>query len=96
MPNSLTVAWIDRGVEPQGPPDPTYPNGMGADFTGGAGPGCSTLLPYPAKRCGYFLVSCRACKSNAILTTAGRADDPRWVRIACKITGRSRRRVEGA
>jgi C4-type Zn-finger protein len=42
-------------------------------------------LPYPAKRCGLFLVICDKCGYSAAITTAGRPDDPRKVTLPCKL-----------
>ena len=53
----------------------------------GAGPRkptCSTHLPYPARRCGYHVVRCDGCGLSVMISTAGRPDDPRWVRVNCK------------
>src|SRR5882672_6529610 len=70
----LTVDWIDRGRSPRNPPNPLFPKGIDMDVTFGAARFCSTLLPYPAKRCGYFVVRCTLCKTSIVITTAGRAD----------------------
>jgi len=45
---------------------------------------CKTSLPYPAKRVGYYVVTCAKCHMKTIITTAGRPDDPKSVRLACK------------
>lgn len=80
----LSVEWVDHGREPQCPPNPQYPNGIDADVSKGAVKTCHTDLPYPAKRCGHYVVRCGACGMSVALTTAGRPDDPRSVTIACK------------
>lgn len=85
--NNWTVKWIDRGVEPRNPPNPDYPDGIDLDMSKGEAATCSGTLPYPAKRCGYFLIECKACGQRAMVTTAGRIDDPRSVRLACSKTG---------
>lgn len=81
---AFKVTWIDRKREPQNPADPRYPNGIDLDMTRGEPANCSTALPYPAKRCGYYYVECTICGKNAVITTAGRRDDPRSVKLACK------------
>ena len=82
---NLTVEWIDRRREPQCPPDPKYPHGIDLDISGGhVANTCQTALPYPAKRIGYYVVNCSECQFQGLITTAGRADDPRSVKIACK------------
>jgi len=83
--NNLSVAWIDRGVQANSAPDPRYPNGIDLDCSNGAAVTCETSLAYPAPRCGYFLVRCKTCGLEALITTAGRPDDPRSVKLACKI-----------
>jgi len=81
---SLAVKWIDGGREPQNKPDPRYPDGIDVDGSAGALINCTTPLPYPAKRCGHYLVTCVDCDQRVVVTTAGRKDDPRSVRLACK------------
>jgi hypothetical protein len=85
-PTLIHVHWIDRGGEPTQPSNPNFPNGLDVDLTGGDRQmrSCRTELPYPAKRLGYFVVTCSKCHTKTIITTAGRPDDPRSVRLACK------------
>lgn len=80
---TLTTQWIDHGREPQCSPDPAYPHGKDLDASLGATRTCSTALPYPAKRCGFYLVHCDVCEQSVAITTAGRPDDPRSVKLAC-------------
>jgi hypothetical protein len=82
----IHVHWVDRGYEPTQPPNPDHPDGIDVDLTGGdrLTPGCKTSLPYPAKRVGYYVVTCAKCHMKTIVTTAGRRDDPRSVKLACK------------
>ena len=77
------VEWIDRGREPQCKPNPTYPNGIDLPAIRDL-PACKTDLPYPAPRCGLYYVECLVCGMNALITTAGRPDDPRSVALNCK------------
>lgn len=81
---NFSIKWNDAGREPQCAPNPLYPDGIDADCSGGAGATCTTALPYPAKRCGHFLVECKMCGVRVAITTAGRPDDPRSVKIACR------------
>lgn len=81
---NLSVNWVDAGREPQCEPNPEYPNGIDLDVSGGATATCQTSLPYPAKRCGRFIVDCSFCGFTCAITTAGRVDDPRSVKVPCK------------
>jgi hypothetical protein len=83
----IHVHWVDRGYGPKSPPNPEYPKGIDHDLTGGGGAivkSCRTELPYPAKRCGYYVITCGRCHMKTIITTAGRPDDPKSVRLPCK------------
>lgn len=83
--SSFKIEWIDRGREPQCAPDPKFPNGKDLDCTRLPGQStCKADLPYPAKRCGLYYVECQACGTNAMITTAGRPDDPRSVKLVCE------------
>jgi hypothetical protein len=80
----FTIDWIDHGREPQNPPDPEYPDGIDLDCANGVAPTCFVVLPYPAKRCGHYLVGCQTCGLLVSCTTAGRVDDPRSITMACR------------
>lgn len=82
---SISVKWIDRFREPTQPPNPAYPSGFDADLSKGAPNSCLVDLPYPAKRCGLFSLLCEKCGYTALITTAGRPDDPRTARLPCKL-----------
>ena len=88
MPNGargvFDVCWFDSGREPQCAPNPAYPAGIDLDVSGGALRSCVVSLPYPAKRCGVYRVACRACGYAVGVSTAGRPDDPRSVRLPCR------------
>lgn len=79
---TLKIQWIDNHREPQCPANPAFPDGIDLDVSQGK-PSCRAELPYPAKRCGVYVVECPDCGVKAVITTAGRADDPRSVRMAC-------------
>jgi hypothetical protein len=79
----LKFEWIDGNREPKVKPDPAFPIGKDLDISDGR-PSCKTALPYPAKRIGHYLVKCDVCGTNALITTAGRPDDPRSVTLPCK------------
>lgn len=79
----LDVKWIDGKREPKCAPDPKYPHGIDIDISEGAVKTCETDLPYPADRCGHFLVNCLKCNLKVVVTTAGRPDDPRSIKVKC-------------
>lgn len=79
----VKITWVDGQREPTCPPDPRCPKGIDIDMSRGAVRSCQHALPYPAKRCGHYLIVCETCKQRAIVTTAGRVDDPRSIRLAC-------------
>lgn len=78
------VEWVDGNREPQCSPDPSFPQGKDLDIAAGA-TGCKVALPYPAKRCGYYVVTCEICGLSVGCTTAGRPDDPRSITIPCQM-----------
>lgn len=80
------VEWIDAGRESQCQPDPDFPDGKDIDSSFGADRTCLVPLPYPARRCGTYIVTCGKCGLRVGITTAGRPDDPRSITIACKDT----------
>ncbi len=84
MSDQFNITWVDSGREPKCAPNPSYPAGIDVDCTAGAMPNCTASLAYPAKRCGIYVVKCMRCGWKCAVTTAGRADDPRSVRVPCK------------
>lgn len=86
MPDQFQIRWHDSGREPQCPPNPAFPNGVHLDLAAGRAPGarCVLDLPYPARRCGYYSITCRTCGLRVAVTTAGRPDDPCAVKLPCK------------
>jgi hypothetical protein len=80
MSNKFTIDWSDSGQEPECAP---YPQGIDVDMSNGR-MACHVPLPYPARRIGYYLVQCHACRGQFAVTTAGRPDDPRSVRVPCQ------------
>jgi len=81
---TLRVTWIDRRAHPKVKPNPAYPHGIDIDVSGGAKECCYTPLPCPARRIGFYFVECDACGQNALITTAGRPDDPRSIKMGCR------------
>jgi hypothetical protein len=63
-----------------------FPNGMDADLRSNRNaPSCKADLPYPARRCGQYVIYCGTCGLRVMVTTAGRRDDPRSVLMNCKL-----------
>jgi hypothetical protein len=84
MTCQISVEWIDAGEEPRHPADPRHPDGVDVVAALPSLPSVKITLPYPARRCGAYRVTCTACLQRFSLTTAGRADDPRSVTIPCR------------
>ena len=80
----LKIRWIDRGLEPKIAPNPNFPDGVDLDISLGAARTCYGVLPYPAKRIGYYLIECEHCGLRTVITTAGRPDDPRSIKLKCR------------
>jgi hypothetical protein len=64
------------------PPNLRYPNGTHIDL--GTRPACLVSLPYPAPRCGWFLLDCPVCHENLLVTVSGQRDDPCSVMLPCR------------
>ena len=78
------ITWIDGKAEPRNKPNPRYPFGIDLDMAKGAERACQIALPYPAKRIGYYDIECETCGLRVAISTAGRVDDPRSARVACR------------
>lgn len=86
MIEQFIVRWLDSGHAPLDPGHHSthFPQGRDLDVSRGAEPACVLELPYPVPRCGVFTVQCKKCGLALGFTTAGRPDDPRQVKVACK------------
>lgn len=80
----FTIVWRDSEREPRCAPDPAYPSGKDIDASTGLHQSCIVDVPYPARRCGIYLIKCLLCEISVAVTTAGRPDDPKSVRFDCK------------
>jgi hypothetical protein len=83
------VIWQDTGREPQCDPDPAFLKGRDINLARGADNSCLVELQYPAPRIGVYYLECFICRLRVCVTTAGRVDDPRQVRLPCKCIHRS-------
>jgi hypothetical protein len=78
------LVFLDSGREPQCAPNPNFPDGMIIDFgKGEPGKRCVLEVPYPAPRCGSYIMTCKVCGVRVAMTVAGRRDDPRTVVLPC-------------
>lgn len=83
----FSIEWVDGGRVAVCPANPFHPDGVVIDATGGQPClSCEVSLPYPAKRCGHYVIRCLTCNYSAVVTTAGRADDPHSIKVPCKET----------
>ena len=79
------VVFLDSGRASECKSDPKFPEGQPINLAPNAiVKTCSRNLPYPAPRCGVYLITCQTCHYRAALTVAGRPDDPCMVTIPCK------------
>lgn len=78
------VRWIDGNRKAENPTDPECPEGIDINLAVAMHTSCKVSLAYPARRCGWYVIWCSACGLSAAVTTAGRADDPRSVRLPCR------------
>ena len=81
----FSADWIDSQREATHSADPAYPQGVAIDVALAAQRACRIELPYPAARSGVWVVVCKACGYAIALGTAGLADDPRSVRVPCRL-----------
>lgn len=82
--NRFNIEWIDGARDPRSMSNPQFPKGVDIDASRGAEKTCVANLPYPSKRIGAYVVTCNQCGFRAGATTAGRADDPRSIKIPCR------------
>lgn len=82
MNGEFAVKFVPSGRgKVQCAPNPAYPDGINVRL---AENGCLITLPYPAPECGHFEAQCKVCRRRIAITAAGRADDPRSVRVPCE------------
>jgi hypothetical protein len=82
----FSVDWIDGARVATYPADPSYPDGQAIDVALDAVRACRVELACPAAGVGLWLVVCRGCGYAITLSTAGRADDPKSVRLPCRLS----------
>ena len=97
----IKATWLGGGGAPQAPSSPDYPKGVRVDVASNQmlryedafprvdGPTCCRELFYPAEEIGAWVIDCPVCGIRVALTAAGRPDDPRCVRLPCRLSGTS-------
>ena len=83
---TIDVTFLDSGREPQCKSDPKYPDGKAINLGPGGGKTCTRNLPYPAPRCGQYMLTCKTCGFTGMITVAGRPDDPRIITMPCALS----------
>lgn len=79
-----TVEFIDLEREPRHQFLREHMHGLDLDLSRGVEDVCVVPVPWPAERCGYWMIRCAFCGLSTMITAAGRVDDPRSVKLACK------------
>ena len=79
------ITWTSYGYESTEPSNPDYPHGISVDGTNGKPVYCVITLPYPAKEPGFHGCVCKLCGFSIAITAVGRADDPKQVKVPCKL-----------
>jgi hypothetical protein len=92
---NFQIEFGSHNRKPKVAPNPAYPNGIDVDLAKDAKVACFSPLPYPAECCGIWFVVCKTCGSNATITAAGRVDDPRSVKLACKVANKGQPEMKG-
>jgi hypothetical protein len=86
--SALKATFVGTGLRPRCPPDPRYPDGKAFDLAGD-GPSCVVDLEHPAPSVGQWVIVCEICGYRLIATAASRVDDPKTIRVPCKLVGRA-------
>lgn len=81
---TFSIKFNDSGRKAQHPADPRYPSGIDVTCAQAGQKSCCFNVPYPAPGVGTYSVLCDTCHFTALVTVAGRTDDPRTVTLPCK------------
>lgn len=81
---AVEISFNDSGRKATQPANPKYPNGVDVNAAPPGRKACTWNVPYPAPGVGTYSVVCKDCGYTALMSVAGRADDPRTIRIPCK------------
>jgi hypothetical protein len=88
---AFSISWsartrVENGVARTGPAHPATPgfeNGTDLDLARDAASWCTASCPPWPGKLGMLHLRCQHCDVTVDLTTAGRADDPKLVRLPC-------------
>jgi hypothetical protein len=81
---AFDVQFLDAGRTAQCAPDPAFPEGRRINLASNpVVKTCTRNLPYPAPRCGTYVVVCKECGYTGAVTVAGRPDDHRMITMPC-------------
>jgi hypothetical protein len=84
---TIDVKFNDSGHTATEKANPKWPNGRELSVAEPGQESCTWNLPYPAPRVGTYSVVCRRCHFTALVSVAGRADDPIMITLPCKQRG---------
>jgi hypothetical protein len=80
---TISVQFLDSGRTAKEKPDPRYPDGKRINLAAPEARSCTRNLPFPAPRCGQYDIICGLCGFRALITVAGRPDDPCMITLPC-------------
>ncbi len=81
---TIDITFNDSGRAATQPSNPKFPDGIDIDISAPGRASCCFNLSYPAPRVGTYSIVCRTCRYTAVITVAGRPDDPRTLTLPCK------------
>lgn len=86
MSEKFSIEFMPSGRgKAQCPSDPKFPQGKIFDLRLIENvASCDVDLEWPSPECGAWVIRCQECKSSALVTCAGRKDDPIKIKINCK------------
>jgi hypothetical protein len=80
---SHSIEWWDYDVDSVDPADSAHQLGRSLDYSNGQVPHCVFIVPWPAARCGHYVIKCYRCGGAYAVQTNGRLDDPVSVKVGC-------------
>lgn len=83
--DQFAIEWHGSGRAPTQESDPNFPDGIALDVSDKASRTCEARVPWPATEVGFWIVKCRRCRFSVALTAAGRPDDPKSIKLPCRL-----------